>query len=438
MKIYTKIAALILSTFFIGLPYCYASTSYNIQSWVTSNGSRVLFYPIKELPIADIEVAFDAGSSRDGALFGLSQLTAGLLNEGTKTRTAEQIAKAFDDVGAVYDEDVTRDMTVVSLRSLTEKEDLNSALDTFIDVLSKANFPEKSFARVKKLQLRALQQQQQSPSKVASKAFLVHLYGDYPYAHAVLGTQATVEKMKPTECKSFYQQYYAAKNALIVIVGDLQKDDAVKIANQISSAMPRGAQAKPLQAISKVSKADVEKIDFPSTQTHVFLGQLGIKRSSKNYFPLKVANYTLGGDMVSRLFKTVRIERGLAYSVGSYMGAWQQEGPFVIILQSKNGSAEQALNVAKSTLTQYIKTGPTADELKLAKQQLAGSFAVKLASNGAIADALVSIGFYHLSLDYLTNYRQNISAVTLAQASKALKETIHPDALLAVMVGRMT
>src|SRR3990167_9237128 len=202
----------------------HASTSVlNIQHWKTHNGADVYFVHEPEIPIVDVAVIFAAGSAYDGTQWGIASFVNSMLNEGTASQTADQIADTLDSVGAIVDGAVDRDMAIVTLRTLTTPKYLKIALSTFSDLLAHSHFPREAFDRVKQQTLASIKQSEQSPSRVAMKAFYRSLYGEYPYAHPTEGTLHTVNTFTSAEIKTFYKRYYVANNADVVIVGDVTR-----------------------------------------------------------------------------------------------------------------------------------------------------------------------------------------------------------------------
>ena len=154
-----------------------------IQHWTSSNGVRVYFFPAPQLPMVDLRVVFDAGAARDGEKHGVALLTNGLLSEGAGQWNSDQIADRFDSVGADFDSSSQRDMSMLSLRSLTDKALLDVATDTFAAIITQPTFPQDAFEREKKRLLIGLEQQKQSPDAISDKAFYKALYQGHPYGH---------------------------------------------------------------------------------------------------------------------------------------------------------------------------------------------------------------------------------------------------------------
>jgi zinc protease len=410
-----------------------------IQHWQTTNGARVYFVPAPELPMVDIKVVFDAGAARDGERAGLALLTNAMLNEGAGELNTDQIASAFAEKGAQFGASAERDMAMVSLRSLTNPELLTPALTTFTTILSSPSFPVDSFERLQKQILIGLRAEKQSPAALAERAFYTGLFGEHPYSTMPSGNEDTISNISLDDLIAFYQQYYVANNAIVVLVGDLATQQAKTIAEQVVSGLNNGKQAEKIEPVKLLDKEMVTKIIHPSTQTHILMGQPGINRMDPDYFALYVGNHILGGSgLVSQLSNEIREKRGLSYSVYSYFRPMRELGPYQFGLQTKNEQAQLALEVMKTTVENFISQGPSEQELIAAKQNITGGFALRLDSNRKIADYLAMIGFYQLPLDYLETFKQQVNVVTVEQIKEAFARRIDPEKMLTVMVGGET
>lgn len=416
-----------------------AAANPKIQHWTTTNGARVYFVASPELPIVDIRIVFDAGSARDGKHSGVAKLTNGLLDQGAGDLNADQIAERLDEVGANLDTSSYRDMAIVSLRSLTDPTLLDPALDVMTRVVSDPTFPEDSFKLQQKRTLIALRGQKESPGAIAQKAFFAAVYGNHPYASPSLGTEQTVSALTRQDVVDYYQRYYTGRNAVVAIVGAVDRNAAEKLAERVAGKLPAGQAAPTLPTVKPLAAAKMEQISYPSAQTHILMGQPGISRDDPDFFPLVLGNHILGGGgLVSRISDQVREKRGLAYSAYSYFAPMHVAGPFTAGLQTRNEKAKAALDVLQDTLRDFIDKGPTADELSAAKKNITGGFALNIDSNAKIVDHLASIAFYKLPLDYLDTYNQHIEAVTADQIRDAFRRRIHPQDMVTVMVGGET
>ena len=408
-----------------------------IQTWQTDNGAKVLFVPAKEIPMLDVRIVFDAGGARDQGLSGLATLTNGLLSEGAAGKTAQQIAEDFESVGAQIEYDALRDMAVVGVRSLTESRYLTSAVQSLKQVLTQPDFPVDAYQRELKRMKLSVKARQQSPGALAGEAFNKAVFGDHPYALPTSGTEGSLEKMTLDAVRAFYKKYYVAKNATVAIVGNVEREQAEEIVKALVSALPAGEKPLPLPAVKQLTEGKTITIDFPSSQTHIFVGQPGTKRGDEDYYSLYVANHPFGGSgFSSRLVEVIREEHGLAYSVYSYFSPLRELGPFAMGMQTKTEQTEQALTLLKEELVDYVENGPEKEELAASLSNITGSFPLSIDSNGKLLEYIAMIGFYDLPIDHLDNFIDNVRAVDVDKINDALKRRLHPDKMVTVIVGK--
>ncbi|MBI3899789.1 MAG: insulinase family protein [Gammaproteobacteria bacterium] len=407
-----------------------------IEHWTLDNGVRVLFVRTTELPLMQLHIAFDAASSRDPeGKHGVALLTNSMLRQGAGSLNADQIASGFERLGAEYGDSAERDMAVIELRSLSDPKLLNPALDLLAQLLGQPSFPPEALERERARTLIGLQQQQQSPEVIADQTFMRLVYGNHPYAHDPLGTAESLRAISRADLAAHHARYYVGSNAWLAMVGNASVSEAKEIAKRALGRLPRGELAPPLpNVVSMDSRRQV--VSFPAQQTHVRFGHVAISRDDPDFFPLVVGNYTLGGGgLVSRLADEVREKRGYSYSVYSYFQPMRVPGPFAIGLQTKNVQRDDAINVARQVLADFVEHGPTPAELESAKRHLTGSFPLRLDSNQKIAENLAYIGFYGLPLNYLDQYIAKIEAVTAEQIRAAFKRHVDLQRAITVVVG---
>ncbi len=412
------------------------SASPEIQHWQTANGAQVYFVPSNDIPMVDVRIVFDAGSARDNKIPGTAIMTNGLLAEAAAGDDAQTLAEKFEAVGANFSNGALKDMAWLSLRSLRDDKYLQPALTNLKNILTRPEFPADPFKReLERLKI-SVKASKQSPGSIASRRFYSELYGNHPYAQPSEGTEKSLQQLKLKHLRAFYKQYYVAKNAVLAIVGQLSKEEAEKIANDLMAGLAPGKHAKKLPAVKALTEAKTIYIDFPSRQTTVLMGQVGMARGDKDYFALYLANHAFGGSgFGSRLMQEVREKRGLAYSTYSYFSLMREAGPFQIGLKTRNDQLDEAMKIIHDELNKYIDEGPGEDELNDSLKNITGGFPLRIDSNKKIVGYLSMIGFYNLPLDYLDTFVANINQQTKQKVDDVLKRRIHPDKMLTVIVG---
>ena len=437
MKILTMKVLKLLTVFTLLTWISTAQAAPKIQHWSTENGLRVYFVPAHELPMLDIELVFAGGSARDGDKPGVSMLTSGILNKGADGLNADQLAEAFESVGAQFSSGSGMERSTISLRTVTLKEEQDKAIATWLKVLGKPEFPEKDFKRSQKQALIGLQAEKQDPGSIASKAFYENLYGSHPYASPSNGTENSINTITISDLKTYHAQHYVAKNAVLAIVGDITREKAEVLASTISKTIKTGKKADAIPEVTPLKEAKTVRINFPSSQSHIYIGQMGDKRGDKDYFTLYLGNHVLGGSgFTSRLMKEVRVKRGLSYSVYSYFMPQRELGPYLIGLQTKNKQVDEAISVSRNELTKFLKDGPTDEELEQSKKNITGGFPLRTASNADIASYIAMIGFYEQPLDYLDTFSEKINKITRDEVMDAYNRRVHPEKMLTIIVGK--
>jgi zinc protease len=407
----------------------------NIQNWTTAEGAKVLFVEAHELPMFDLRLTFAAGSSQDQNHPGIALLTNAMLNEGVAGKDVSAIAQGFEGLGADFSNGAYRDMAVASLRSLSDTDKRTPALKLFADVVGKPTFPADALVRIKNQLLASFEFQKQNPAKLASNELFTRLYGSHPYAHPSEGDAKSLPGLSIEQLRAFHKRAYAAGNAVIAIVGDLSRSEAEQIAAQVAGALPKGpALAKPAQPAAP--EAGVTHIDFPSKQTQMFIAQLGIDRKDPDFAALSMGNQILGGGAFgTRLMSEVREKRGLTYGVYSAFTPMQVRGPFMINLQTRAELGDGTLKLVQDILRDYLKTGPTQEELDNAKREQAGSFPLSNASNASIVAQLGATGFYDMPLTWMEDFLQQSQALTVEQVKTAMNKHLDADKLVIVTAG---
>ena len=407
-----------------------------IEHWTTSTGARVYYVNAPELPMLDVRVVFDAGSARDGDRPGLALLTNSLLEQGAGDLDADAIAERMEGLGAQMGSGSARDMAWLTLRSLNDPELMEPALDLFARVLTRPRFVAADVERERQRLLVGLRHQEQRPGEVASRAFYRALYGEHPYASPEVGSPESVRVLQAEHLRAFHRQFYVGRNAVVALVGDLDRAAAERIAEQLTGDLAPGAPAAPLPPVMDLKTPVTERIRMSASQSHVLLGVPGKQRDDPDYFTLFVGNHVLGGSgLVSRISDEVREKRGLSYSAYSYFLPMAERGPFQLGLQTRNEQVDEALQVLRDTLVEFRAEGPTEQELTAAKRNITGGFPLRIDSNRKIVEYIAMIGFYGLPLDYLDRFNAQVEAVTADQIREAFQRRVDPERMVTVVVG---
>ena len=438
---------LTLACAIFSLNFAYAGIP--IQHWSQPGGAKVWLVESPAIPMVDVQIDFDAGGRRDPAdQAGLASVTAGMLSKGVAARGSEaaldenQLGEAWADLGASFGASAGSDRMSFSLRSLSYPDLLERAAALAARQIGEPSFPEPIWQRDRERLSAAIREANTRPATVAGRAFSKGVYGDHPYGFEM--TEATLARMGVADMRKLYARLIAPCRAKVSIVGALNRAQADALVTQLLSRLPAGdaAACKPLPAVPEVAPltaSQERRIPFDSAQAHVFIGQPGHKRDDPDFFALLVGNYILGGGgFVSRLTTEVREKRGLSYSVYSYFSPGLHAGAFMVGLQTRPDQAEQALQVSREVVARFVAEGPTPQELKAAKDNLIGGFALRIDSNRKLLDNVANIAWNNLPLDYLDTWTRQVEKVTAADVRAAFARKLQPERMVTVVVGGAT
>jgi zinc protease len=424
----------------VGAICCISTVAFatpGIQHWQSASGAKVLFVENHDIPMLDVAVSFPAGSSFDSAdSSGVAGLTHHMLDAGSEGMSEDDISRGMADIGARFGGGFDQDRSNVSLRTLSNPEIRDKALDIMALVLQRPVFPEGILDREKARLIDALKEAETKPENIAEKAFQKAVYGPHPYALPVNGEIASVERITMHDLRNFYNAHYGAGNAVVAIMGDVARAEAEAIAEKLTSQLPPSTASLKLPDVTMHIQASEQRISHPASQSHILVGAPGMSRTDPDFYPLYVGNYILGGGgFASRLMNEIREKKGLAYSVYSYFIPLKQPGAFQIGLQTKKEQADEALQLVRNTLEEFIAKGPTEKELLAAKQNIIGGFPLRIDSNSKIIGYLSIIGFYDLPLTYLDDFTSKVEHVSVAQVRDAFARHLDPRAMATVIVG---
>ena len=415
-----------------------------IQNWKTSLGIDVYLVEAKSIPMIDIQIDFMAGSLYDPpGQAGLASMTASMLDKGSRLSQSvlseDQIADVWADEGAVFGASASAERASIRIRTLSQADRRQRVLKIAQQMLKEPLFDEKIFQRERERVIASLRESNTKPESILSKEFSKALYPNHPRGIDV--TEQDLKNIQVKHLKSFYRNYFVQDQVKVTIVGDISRQDAQQLVDDLLSQFARNTTVNrdlpPVKKLPVDTMANREKrIAHPSQQAHITMGTIAITRNDPDYFPLLVGNYVLGGGgFVSRLVKEVREKRGLAYSVYSYIAPGKEPGPFAAGMQTQVGQIQTALDVMRTTIGDYVNQGPTDEELAAAKANLINGFPLRIDSNRKLLDNVASIAWLGLPLDTLDRWTQEVANVNADQIRQALKKHIQMNTMVTVVVG---
>ena len=398
------------------------------------------------IAMLDVQVDFDAGSRRDPPdKVGLASMMASLLEKGVVAKNGlpaldeNALGEAWADLGAQFGSSAGSERLSFSLRTLTEPDLLAKAVALAARQIGEPSFPDQVWQRDKQKVIAGIKESSTRPATVARRAYSQAVYSGHPYGHEF--TEAGVANINVADMRAFYAAGVLACRARISVVGAVTRAQADGIAQALLARLPQASCASlpaqpPVAEVPPLMQAVQKDIAFDSAQAQVLMGQPGYKRNDPAYFPLLVGNYILGGGgFVSRLTTEVREKRGLTYGVSSNFAPGLHAGAFTVSLQTRPDQAAQALEVARKVVKDFVSDGPTGQELKAAKDNLIGGFALLIDSNRKLLGNISSIAWNGLPLDYLDTWTAQIDKVTVNDIKTAMATKLQPDKMVTIVLG---
>jgi zinc protease len=417
-----------------------------VQHWTQASGAQVYLVESPAIAMVDVQIDFDAGSRRDPpSQAGLASMMGSMLNKGVLAKgdapalDENALSEAWADLGAQFSAGASADRMGFSLRSLTEPALLDKAVALAAREMAEPAFPEAVWQRERQRAQASLKESYTRPGNVAGRAYAQAVYGTHPYGYQV--TEVSLERISVADMRALHAAGVVACRARISMVGAVTRAQADAMAAQLLSRLPQVpcAGLPPLPVVAEVAplaEAQEKRIAFDSAQAQVLIGQPGYKRADPDYFALTVGNYILGGGgFVSRLSSEVREKRGLTYGVSSYFSPGLHAGSFTVGLQTRPDQAAQAVEIVRQVLKDFVANGPTEAELKAAKDNLIGGFALRIDSNRKLLDNIAGIAWNQLPLDYLDSWTQQVGKVTVADIKSAFARKLQPEKMVTVILG---
>lgn len=417
-----------------------------IQHWTQDSGAQVWLVESPNIPMVDVQVMFDAGARRDPAQQqGLATAVSMMANKGVKADGKQAaldenaLGEAWADLGASFDASAGKDSFQYSLRSLTEPELLQRSVDLASRQIAHPAFPADVWQRERARWAAAIAESNTRPGTVAGRAFGDAVYSGHPYG--LRATPQSLQRIDTQAMQQFHRDMFQACRAKVVVVGALDKAQTQVLVSQLLSRLPKDdgkgcAKQAAVPEVPALKAAQDIRIPFDSAQAQVLIGQPGIKRNDPDFLALLVGDHILGGGgLVSRLMEEVREKRGLTYGVSSSFSPGLHAGAFTVSLQTRPDQAEQARQVAQETLAKFVAEGPTEQELRDAKDNLIGSFALRIDSNRKLLANVANIAWNDLPLDYLEDWTAKVEALTVDDVRSAMQRVLQPERMVTVVLG---
>lgn len=401
-----------------------------------SNGMVIFLQPDHELPLISATARIRGGSiSEPAGKTGLTDLYGEVWRTGgTKTKTGDQMDDFLEARAAKIETDNQSDSTTISLNCL--KGDFDAVFDMYLDLLHNPEFRAGKLELAKRQMYTAISRRNDNVESIVARESRILVYGkDNPYAR--VPQYATVAAVTRQDLLNWHQQYVYPNNIIFGITGDFDPKTMEAKLRQVFESWPKGPGAErpdikftqPKPGVYAVDKSDVN-------QTTISMLDLGIERSNPDYYAVTVMNEIFGGGFSSRLFNDLRTAKGLAYAVGGGVGyGWDRPGTTDIEMQTKSVSTIEGIEGMNGEIDDLLKSPPTEEELKRAKDNILNSFIFEFDTPEKVLREKMAYEFYHYPLDFLERYRSQVEKVTAGDVERVARKYVHKDQMAILVVG---
>jgi zinc protease len=408
------------------------------EKHVLPNGLTVYALEYHKQPTVAVRLMITAGAERDpSSLPGVAAFTADLLNKGSKTRTATDIAEMIDQIGGSLEASSDMESTNISASALIDSVDV--VFELMNDILMNPAFAQQELARAQQQAISNLVSNMQDANFLADAAFNRLVYGSHPYGHLETGTLTSIPKIRLEDLIKFHETYYAPGISALAIVGDLSTADEFKLAERWFGSWTKKEVALPENPpVPKLEGRRIVAIDkSDAVQTEIRVGHTTVGRKDPDYFNVLVASYILGGSGSGRLYQALRVERGLTY--GAYTSVQPRRGPglFYSTTNTRTPKTAETLNFMFEQLEKFRSGQLPPEELQNAKSFLIGSFPLSIEVPNSLANRLATIFLYDLGDNYLKTFRDRLADVRSADVLRIAMEKVSGENVAVVLVGKV-
>jgi zinc protease len=400
-----------------------------------ANGMQVVTVAHHEQPAVTMRMLVRTGAAQDpDGKGGLAELVAKLLDQGTTTRSAQQIADQIDSIGGAMGTGSGTDLTFVN--AVVMKDSFTLAMDLVHDVVRNPAFAPEEIERQREQAVSSLRVSSEDPAYVASVLFDRLVYGFHPYGRPGSGTPQSLSRVTQGDLRAFHRRYFVPNNMILAIVGDITGAEAFSAAERVFGAWPRGEVIAPKPADPPTPTRRLVIVDKPdAVQTEIRVGQLAIPRKHPDYLTFDVAVKILGGEGANRLHRVLRSERGLTYGAEADAQAFKQAGDFVAETNTRTETTAETLRLTVEEIARLQRQRVFERELADAQAYLTGSFPLTIETPNDIATSVINAVFYELPIEEVATYRERVQAITPDDIQRVAREYVRPDRLSMVLVG---
>ena len=401
------------------------------------NGLDVVYVGHHEQPAVSVRMILKAGAASDPAgKPGVASLVGQLLDQGTRSRSAQAIADAIDSVGGVLAVGAARELSFVDV--LVMKDSFDLGLDLMADVARHPAFANEEIERVRSRVLSSFQVNYDDPTYVAGVVFNRLVYGFHPYGMPQGGMPASVRAITRDDLVQFHRTHYLPNNAVAAVVGDVTADEAFAGIERALGDWEPSEVAPPAASPEEIPTPTrrLVVINRPgAVQTVIHAGNVGVPRAGDDFLAFDLAIKILGGEGGNRIGSVLRTERALTYSASAAAAGRRVSGHFLARTDTRSAATAEALRLTVDEIARLRREQVRSGELRAAQDYLAGSFPRTIETPNAIAAQVLEALLYGLDLEAIERYPERINAVTPRDIQRVAEAYLRPGNLSIVLVG---
>jgi predicted Zn-dependent peptidase len=407
----------------------------NIRRTVLPSGLIVLTERMEHVRSVAMGVWMRAGSRHEvPELNGISHFVEHMVFKGTKSRSAQRIAREVDAIGGNLDAFTGKETVCFNVKVLDEH--VPTALDVLSDLVLNPIFATEEIARERGVILEEIKMDEDNPDTLVHEIFTQNFWKDHPLGKPILGTRETVRSFEQNTLLRFFEQRFLAGNMVFSAAGNLEHDSFVDLVARHFSSLAPGMVASDTVAPTVTPRINLRN-KKSLEQVQLCLGVPAPPVADESRYTTLVLNTLLGGGMSSRLFQTVREERGLVYAIYSDLNPYRDTGSLCVYAGT---SSDRALQVIDLIMEEFrrLKTEPlAAEELRRAKDQLKGNLLLSLESSMSRMSNLARQQMYFERFFGLDEILEKVESVTDQQVMAMATRLFQPDRVAVTLLGRL-
>lgn len=415
------------------------SPSLNIPtSWTSNltNGMKVYGIEQNEIPTVNFSLRIDGGHLLDDMnKNGVANLMTDILMEGTKNKTPEQLQEEIEMLGANINMYTTSEAIII--RGNTLVRNFDKTINLVKEILLEPRWDEEEFARIKTSTINGIKRSDADPNAVADRVYNKLLYGEnHIFSYPTSGTVASVEAITIDDLKAFYSKNFSPSISTIHVVGKINQDGVLKTLKGLETAWAAKEVKIPEYPIAnKLDKASLYFVDIPDAKQSVInIGNIGLSRTDKDFFPAEVMNYKLGGSFSGNVNLILREEKGYTYGARSGFSGSKIPGTFTASSSVRTNTTGESVSIFKDEIKKY-KEGISKEDLEFTKNALIKSNARRFETQGSLLGMLQEMSEYGLAPNYIEKEEEIIRNMTLEQHKALANKLLNQDKMAYLVVG---